>query len=294
MVLCNQLLEKRGLNLLHPWCAFLYLVVALILTMCSVNPVLILSSFIAATLTEIMDLGLKSYARYVPWLFIVLVITAIGNMCISHNGMHVLFYVNDNRITVEAGIYGAVFGLMFCAAFLWCDIMHRVISGEKLTFMFGSVAPNLGLVITMTLHYIPLLRSRYKTVHSAQMGLGRNNISNPIKRIRQWGKEFSIVISWSLENAIDTSNTMLAMGYGVGKRSSYSNYRLKTSDIVFFILMIALCVPAFVVTLSVHYKVYYYPEFGVYGFGWKMGILSLCYLIYMLVPIILARLLRWH
>ena len=294
MALRNQLLERRGLNLLHPWCAFIYLIVALILTMCSVNPVLILSSFIAATFTEVMDLGLKAYARYLPWLLLVLVITAIGNMCISHNGMHVLFYVNDNRITIEAGIYGIVFGLMFCAAFLWCDIMHRVISGEKLTFMFGSFAPNLGLIIAMTLHYIPLLRSRYKTVHSAQTGLGRNASTGFIKRIRQWGKEFSIVISWSLENAIDTSSTMLAMGYGIGKRSNYSNYRLKTYDIVFVILMIVLCVPAFVVTLSVSFKVYYYPEFGVYGFGWEMCILSLCYLLYMLVPIILARLLRWH
>ena len=294
MVLRDQLLEKRGLNLLHPWCAFFYCLAALVLTMCSVNPVLILSSFIAATLTEIMDLGFKLYVRYIPWLLLVLVITAVGNMCISHNGMHVLFYVNDNRITIEAGIYGAVFGLMFCAAFLWCDIMHRVITGEKITYMFGSFAPNLGLVISMTLHYIPLIRKRYKMVHNAQTGMGRKLTGNLIKRIRQWGKEFSIVISWSLENAIDTSSTMLAMGYGVGKRSNYSNYRLKAYDIIFVIVIIALCVPAFVVTLSVNYKVYYYPEFGVFGFGWEMCILSLCYLIYMLIPVVLARLLRWR
>ena len=41
MVLRDKLLEKRGLGLLHPVCAFIYLVMALILTMFTMNPMLI-------------------------------------------------------------------------------------------------------------------------------------------------------------------------------------------------------------------------------------------------------------
>ncbi len=294
MVLRNKLLTRRGLYLIHPWPAFFYLIIALALTMCSVNPLLILSSLISASLFEMYDIGIKSFAKYLPWLLLVIVITTIGNMIISHNGMHVLFYVNDNRITFEAGLYGVVFGLMFSAAFLWCDIMHRIITGEKLTYMFGSFAPNLGLIIAMTLHYIPLLRQRYKAVHDVQLSMGRGSVKGPIAKARQWGKEFGIVISWSLENSIETSSTMLAMGYGVGKRSNYSDYRIKALDIGFIMSMIVLCIPAFIVTLFQNYKVYYYPEFGMMSSIYDMIALSVFYLIYMLIPLILARFLRWH
>lgn len=294
MVLRDKLLERRGLGLIHPWFAFIYLVMALILTMCSVNPILIFLSLFAASLYEIHLQGWMKYIRYIPWLILIIIITTIGNMLISHNGMHVLFLVNDNRITVEAGMYGAVFGLMFAAAFLWCDIMQRMITGEKLTFMFGSFAPSLGLVISMTLHYIPMLRRRMNIVHNAQAGMGRNVRKGPFKRARQWGKEFSIVISWTLENAIDTSQTMTAMGYGVGRRSSYSNYRIKTSDVIFLIVIVGLMVPSFIVTVFSGYKVYYYPTFGMMGDIYEMLILSIFYLAYMLVPVLASRILGWN
>ena len=294
MVLRDKLLAKRGLNLIHPWVAFLYLVTALVLTMCTVNPLLILTSLLVATVIKIHTVGLKRFARYIPWLLLIVVITGIGNMCISHNGMHVLFLVNDNRITLEALIYGVVFGLMFAAAFLWCDITQKIITGEKLTYMFGSFAPGLGLVISMTLHYIPVLRRRMEVVRNAQAGMGRKPSNNIFTRAKMWGKEFSIVIAWSLENAIDTSMAMTAMGYGSGKRSSYSNYRFKTIDAVFLGVIIALAIPGFIVTLSVDYRVYYYPTFGIVSDIGGMLILWAFYLAYMIIPLVSERIIKWH
>lgn len=294
MVLRDKLLKKRGLSLLHPWCAFIYLVLALILTMCTVNPILIIASLISVAVYEICTIGGTHFRGYIPWLMLIVVITAIGNMLISHNGEHVLFFLNDNRITVEAGIYGAVFGLMFAAAFLWCDVMHRIITGDKLIYMFGSFAPGLGLIISMTLHYIPLLRRRLHIVRSAQVAMGRGNEKGIYKRARQWAKEFSIVISWTLENAIETSSTMTAMGYGTGKRTSYSAIKIKKVDIVFVVAIIMLAVPSFIVTISTGYKVYYYPVFGMVGDMTDMLILSSFYLIYMIVPLLMERLVRWN
>lgn len=294
MVLRNKLLDKRGIGFIHPWCAFIYLVMALVLTMCSVNPILIFASIIGASLYEIHLRGGRQFLELIPWLLLIVLITTIGNMIISHNGMHVLFLINDNRVTLEAGMYGAVFGFMFAAAFLWCDIMQKIITGEKLTFMFGSFAPGLGLVISMTLHYIPMLRKRLTIVHNAQLGMGRNVSKGAFRKARQWGKEFSIVISWTLENAIDTSSTMTAMGYGSGRRSNYSNYRIKRRDVIFLLIVIMLFVPAFVVTVFTRYKVYYYPTFGIVGDLWEMLFLGIFYLLYMLVPIVADRLIGWR
>lgn len=294
MVLRDKLLDRRGLNLIHPWVAFAYLVIALALTMCTVNPLLIMTSLLVAVIIRIHTIGIKRFARYIPWLLLIVAITGIGNTCISHNGMHVLFVVNDNNVTLEAGIYGIVFGLMFAAAFLWCDIMQKIITGEKLTYMFGSFAPRLGLIISMTLHYIPILRKRMKVVRSAQTGMGRKPSKKLFTRAKMWGKEFSIVIAWSLENAIDTSSTMTAMGYGLGKRSSYSNYRFKTVDAVFLGVIIALSIPSFIVTSSVDYSVYYYPTFGMMSDISTMLIFWVFYLIYMIIPLLSERIIKWH
>lgn len=294
MVLRDKLLAKRGLNIIHPWVAFVYLISVLVLTMCTVNPLLILTSLIVATIIKIHTVGVRRFAGYIPWLLLIVAITGIGNMCISHNGMHVIFVVNDNNVTLEAGIYGIVFGLMFAAAFLWCDITQRIITSEKLTYMFGSFAPRLGLIISMTLHYIPILRKRMKVVRSAQAGMGRKPSKKIFTRAKMWGEEFSIVIAWSLENAIDTSSTMTAMGYGLGRRSSFSNYRFKTVDAVFLGVIIALAIPAFIVTLSVNYSVYYYPTFGMMSEISSMLIFWVFYLIYMIIPLLSERLIKWH
>ncbi len=294
MVLRDKLLVKRGLNLIHPWFAFLYLLMALVLTMCTMNPILVMISFFSGIIYELKTIGGKRFSKKVPWLLLIVVITMIGNMCISHNGEHVLFLANDNRVTIEAGIYGLVFGLMFSSAFIWCSITERIITGEKLTYMFGSFAPNLGLVISMTLHYIPLIKRRFNIVHNAQVGMGRTIRSGAFRRVRQWGKEFSIVIAWSLENAIDTSEVMAAMGYGIGKRTSYSDYSFKTSDFSFLAAVIVLFLPAIFLAVSVKYKVYYYPTFGMFGDILNHIILSLCYFAFMLIPIFTERLLRWR
>lgn len=294
MVLRSKLLEKRGLGFIHPWMAFIYLLLALILTMCTMNPILIAISLVASISYEIHSMGLPKFVKYIPWLVLIFIITTIGNMFISHNGMHVLFYVNDNRITLESGIYGGVFGLMFAAAFLWCDITQRIITGEKLTYMFGSFAPNVGLVISMTLHFIPVIKNRLQVVHNAQMGMGRGNKKGKLAMAKQWGKEFSIVISWSLENSIETSNVMTAMGYGVERRSNYSNYRVKSSDFIFLICILALAVPAFIVIMANGYKVYYYPSFGMMCELRDMLVFILCYFVYMIIPFIAERFFRWH
>ncbi len=294
MVLRDKLLVKRGLNLIHPWFAFLYLLMALLLTMCTMNPILVMLSLFSGIIYELKTIGARKFSKKVPWLFLIVVITMIGNMCISHNGEHVLFLVNDNRVTVEAGIYGLVFGLMFSSAFIWCSITERIITGEKLTYMFGSFAPNLGLVISMTLHYIPILKRRFNIVHNAQVGMGRTVNNGVFKRIRQWGKEFSIVIAWSLENAIDTSEVMTAMGYGAGRRTNYSNYGFKTFDYSFLAVIITLFLPALFVTISVKYKVYYYPTFGMLGDIRNMIFLSLLYFSFMLIPVFYERFLRWR
>ena len=49
----------------------------------------------------------------------VFVITLLINPVISHNGVTVLFFVNDNPVTAEALVYGSAVGAMIVSVMYW-------------------------------------------------------------------------------------------------------------------------------------------------------------------------------
>ena len=43
-------------------------------------------------------------------------------------------------------------------------------------------------------------------------------------------ENFSILVTWSLENAVETADSMRARGYGTAKRTAYSPFRFAVHD----------------------------------------------------------------
>ena len=53
-------------------------------------------------------------------------------------------------------------------------------------------------------------------------------------------KVFSIMVTWSLESAIDTADSMRSRGYGCAKRTSFQRYAMTGTDWLLLALEIAL------------------------------------------------------
>ena len=53
---------------------------------------------------------------------------------------------------------------------------------------------------------------------------------SPVHRIRCALMVFSILVTWSLENAVDTADSMRARGYGLPGRSAFSIFTLTKRD----------------------------------------------------------------
>lgn len=65
-----------------------------------------------------------------------------------------------------------------------------------------------------------------KLVRNAQHTIGRDiNEGTLFQRIRNAVKILSIMITWSLENAIETADSMKSRGHGLKGRTSYSLYK---------------------------------------------------------------------
>ncbi len=246
------------LHRLHPAAAFFYFLAILLLTMLLSNPLLSALSLLGG-LCFLLTAWPQS-RRDCPFYALMFLLITLTNPLFSHNGATPLFFLNGNAITLEALTYGAGLGLMLVGVMIWCKVMTQVMTSDKLAFLFGKVLPQLGLVLSMALRYLPLLRRQAKKISRAQKVCGMYSSDSRFDRLRASLRMTSALIGWSMEHAVELSKAMQARGYGLPKRSSYSLYHLRPSDggsVCLTILCAGLCLLAAALG-GLHFA--YYPR----------------------------------
>lgn len=213
------------------------------IVMFSMNPILLAISLVGA-ISLFLALGVSQGLRshLVTMLFFVMI--TIINPLVSHNGMTVLFVINDAPITAEAFAYGAASAAMIAAVLYWFRSFSFIMTSDKLLYLFGRLSPKLSLILSMGLRYVPLFGRQAKKVSQAQRALGLYKDDNIIDRIRGGMRVFSVMVTWALENGIVTADSMEARGYGIGKRTHFSMFRFRACDGVLLTvtLVLTLCV----------------------------------------------------
>lgn len=268
----------KRLESLHPAVLFLYLTAVLAATMFVTHPLLLLADFLAAWGYTVLFCKKSVRGRLLAPVAIILAVTTVGNGLFSHNGEVVWFMIGDTRYTMEAFCYGAVIGGVLVTVLLWFTCMGELLTSEKILFLFGSLFPSLALTVCMMLRYLPMLRRRYGMIQRAQQAMGRRG------GIRQRAKEFSILISWSLENAIDTSDVMESRGYGTGKRSHYSVFVFTFRDGCHMVLTAILGVAAVLAVLLPEARAYYFPTIALPKLSGENMLLYALYLLLLFYP----------
>ena len=203
------------------------------------NPVILALSLSGSLSLFLLRNGKKGALSHLVFLT-VFVITALINPIFNHNGVTVLFVVNDNPVTLEALLYGIAAAAMIVSVIYWFRSFSQVMTSDKLLYLFGSASPKLALLLSMTLRYIPLFGLQAKKADNSQKALGLYKEDNAIDYVRGKGRVFSVMVTWALENGIITADSMAARGYGVGRRTFYSLYRFRKSDIAFIIVILTL------------------------------------------------------
>lgn len=243
----------------HPVVNILFFVFAIGITMFSMSP-----AFLAVTLAfswaySILLKGKKTVKNNLLFTLPVLVVMTVINTLFTHNGATVLFYLNNRRVTAEAFLYGLAAAVLLSAVIVWFTCFNVIMSADKLIFCFGKIAPVLGLTLSMIFRFIPLLKSRYKEIHMGQRCMHRHEGKGFFSKLRQGVKEISILISWSLEAAIETSDSMEARGYGLPGRTSFHLFKWSFSDKILLALVGGCGVLAAIGCFMGKTSIYYYP-----------------------------------
>lgn len=245
---------------LHPVVIAVYLIGMFGITMCSMNPYIVggslFVSFFLSCLAEKAFLGKRLLGMAVPILFF-----AVGILPLfSHNGVTPLFYINDMPVTLETICYGVVMSGLLVAIGQWFQIWNVWIDSERFLYLFGRISPTLALLVSMVLRFIPMMLRRFRHIQDIQKGMGYTSEDMTIAdRCRLFGKELSILVSWSLEHSMDTSMSMEGRGYGTCKRTSFHRFYWKIEDVVMLIVEIVLFLIVIGAFLQGKYKTYYFP-----------------------------------
>ncbi len=227
----------RGFGSYHPGVLMAYFAAVISAAMFAGHPV-ILALALAGGLCFDLLIGKRSgQLKSLLFFACFFAVIAITNPLFSHQGATVLLFINSNPVTLESIFYGMGAGAMIIGVMYWFRNYSIVMTTEKFLFLFGRAMPRLILVFSMVQRFMPLFIRRYKKALNTRKALGGNLDRNIIVRISQAAGVFSMMVTWSMEMAVEMSDSMKARGYGIRKRSSFSLYTFTSRDTVMLIII---------------------------------------------------------
>lgn len=216
----------------HPAVNFLYFALVLLFSMFLLHPAALCVSLAVSFIWSARLGGGKALRFQLLALLPMMAFTALLNPLFNHEGATILFYLpTGNPLTLESVFYGLAAGAMLGTVFLWFSCYNRVMTTDKFLYLFGRAAPALSLLISMVLRFVPKFRAQLKAVSDAQRCVGRGGPGGGVVRRAGHGlRVLSVMVTWSLENAVDTADSMKSRGYGLPGRTAFSIYRFSARD----------------------------------------------------------------
>ena len=225
----------------HPVNNFLYFVIVLAMSMFSMNPVILLLSLTGAVCYSIKLKGTGKFAKSLLYMIPLLLFTAAINPVFNHQGITILTYLpNGNPLTLESMLYGFFAATMMITVITWFSCYTEIMTSDKFVYLFGRIIPSLSLLLSMTLRFVPKFRAQYREVKTAQQCIGGKDEGKRFtEKLRIGVRILSILITWAMENAIETADSMKSRGYGLPGRTAFSIYTFDKRDRAMLVWLLA-------------------------------------------------------
>lgn len=243
----------------HPIVNLTYFIMVIAFTLLMFSPVNIAISFICASAYYVFLKGIKAYLKTLSYMFLIFIVIAGFNPLFNHMGLTVMFYLFGNPITFEALCYGLCSGGMLVSVMLWFSCYSEIMTSDKFIYIFGKFVPTTAMTFSMILRYIPMTIERAKQIQTAQMVLTPAKTESKKAKFKRSIKMTSILMEWSMEESIETANSMRSRGYGLKGRSRAYKYTFNIYDIIILFLMLTMCIILALFLLFDFNKFVFYP-----------------------------------
>ena len=240
---------------LHPFSGIIYFAAVIGFSMLFMNPVCILISLSCAILNAALINGKRALAFTAGFIFPMITAVVIINPVFNHRGATIITYLPwNNPLTLESVIYGAAAAAMVASVMLWFSVFNTVMTSDKIICLFGRIIPSLSLVISMTLRFVPRFISQFKQLRASRVNRNKASLKTLVR-------ELSVMISWALESAVESADSMKSRGYGLKGRTSYNIFKFRKTDgtSLIFTLCISAALIVFIILGTAKYS--YFPMF---------------------------------
>ena len=277
----------------HPLVNMVFYAAVILFSMFLMNPVCLGISLCCSLANAVFLNGKKTLRFGFRIVLPTIILVSVINPIVNHQGVTILEYLPwNNPLTLESIVYGTASAVMVSSVVFWFSSVNTVMTADKFICLFGRVIPSLSLVLSMALRFVPKFLTEFRQIRAAQNQLITAERAGFFVSVRRVFRELSTMLSYALENSIETADSMKARGYGLKGRTAYVNYRFYKQDafclsgmLLLIILLLLLCL-----TGAVKYR--YFPFLK--GNLFTVNAVSF-YILYSLFPLALniGENLRW-
>ena len=267
----------------HPIVNFTYFVFVIGFSCLFMHPACLCISLISGFTYSVMLKGKRAIKTNLIYMLPTLLMMALINPAFNHEGITVIAYLpSGNPITLESIVYGLCASAMMLSVICYFSCYNEVMTSDKFIYLFGKIIPSISLIISMTLRFVPKFACQLKHITNARRCMGHDVRSGGIiKRAQNGLNILSIMITWSLENAIETADSMKARGYGLPGRTAFSIFTFDKRDRIALICIIVLGTYIFAGSLMGKTAFCFFPymkpaELSVFGISVFAAYLLLC------------------
>ncbi len=254
---------ESGFRGCHPFVIFFYYMCVGIIAMYLNHPLLLLIACLLLIAVNIAHGGGADVKKWLPVLAAMNSVLIVCNALLVSEGTTVLFFLFGRKVTLEATVFGIVLALSLSLLLLMFISFNAVLNGNKFLFVFSSLLPRTAFLIMLAVRFVPLLKKRLDEIADVQRIKGVSVASGTLQeRCRNGMALLQILLTWSLEEAVETADSMKARGYGTGKRSPYIPYRMAVADYVWLLILVILLASCIACGAFGYGRIMIYPELG--------------------------------
>ena len=273
----------------HPIVNFIYFVFVIGFSCFVMHPVCLGISFLCGFVYSVMVKGRRAVKTNLMYMLPLMLATALINPAFNHAGLTIITYLpGGNPLTLESVVYGLCAAVMIASVICHFSCYNEIMTSDKFVYLFGRIIPSLSLILSMTLRFVPRFAAQLKVVANAQRCMGRDvSEGSIIARAKHGLSILSIMTTWSLENAIETADSMKARGYGHPGRTAFSIFSFDKRDAKALAVILAMGIYVFAGVVSGGLECRYFPDIYISDISWFEASLMVVYTLLFVCPIII-------
>jgi energy-coupling factor transport system permease protein len=288
--------KGSALHKLNPYPKLVWSISILVLALIIDHPFTLLLLFMVTIPLAIISRVWREWLSFMRFALYLCLAVIVINALVSYHGNHVLLtapleipVMGTPKITLEAIFYGIGMSLRLLAIISVFALLTLLIHPDDLmlTLVKMRLPYRSVLVTTLSTRFVPTLVDDVERITDVQRSRGLElDKGGFFRRIRNRASIIIILLSNSLDRAIQVAEAMESRAFGTGRgRTFFMEINLTAWDVIALIVTIVSLGLGIFITVSGYGHYQYYPALGNPGFSTK-GWLMTSFLVILLISIV--------